>query len=118
MPKFLLSTLEEISDGRRWRHMLDLGRRSRSDAAPRRDIAALAAAQNIYPPKLALMARHANGDAKIILACLSGSSWQLATLALAAAAQHVDDAALSTVLPELPAHRRLLLARKTPCAWP
>lgn len=111
MPKFLLSTLEEISDGQRWRHMLDLGRRSRSDATARRDIAALAAAQNFYPRKLALMASYASGDAKLILACLSGSSSQLATLALAAAAQHVDDAALSTVLPELTAHRRLLLAR-------
>jgi len=107
----LLAAVESMNDGQRWRHMLDLGRRAATDAKAKSDIASLAAAQNFYPRKLALMAAHASGDAEVILSSLTGASAQLAALAFGAAARFLDEATLAKLLPELPARRRRGLAR-------
>lgn len=107
----LLDAVEDMNDGQRWRHMLDLGRRAATDAKAKSDIASLAALPNFHPRKLALMACCASGDADIILSCLTGASAKLAALAVGAAARFLNEATLAAVLPELPARRRRGLAR-------
>jgi hypothetical protein len=107
----ILAQVESMSDRQRWRHMLELGRRARTDEATRDQIHALVAGANFFARRLALMASYASGDADIIASALVGPSLELSSLAQRAAVEHLDEAELVELMIQLPSRRRKRLAQ-------
>ncbi len=106
----LLSTLETLPYHERVRHMVELGKQSRTDATLRQMLTTLAQGDMVQR-MLALQACYGSRDGETVLLALTDASRTVRQMAIRMVANICDDAQVQSAFDILPDQSRLILLR-------